>query len=207
MAKKVPLILPLFTNNYIINNKLEPDFKLKANFLNNFFADNFTPIQNNSVISKFIERELINKSTSIVFNDESILKIVRALYVNKAHSHDDISVWMIRLCNKSFIQAISLIYKKCINSGIFPNTTKCCPMLSQLIRRVRGKLLTITDQFYFDQFWGLFLIYYFFIIFCLMGINQNSDHLIHVNISSYQLYMIYMCLLTVTHLVMSEVYF
>ena len=40
-----------------------------------------------------------------------------------------------------------------------------------------------------------------------MRINQDSDHLIHVNISSYQLYMIYMHLLTVTRLVMSEVYF
>ena len=39
-----------------------------------------------------------------------------------------------------------------------------------------------------------------------MRINQDSDHLIHVNISSYQLYMIYPHLLTVTHLVMSGVF-
>ena len=43
-GKKVPLIPPLF-----INNKLEPDFKLKANFFNKFFADKCTPIQNNSI--------------------------------------------------------------------------------------------------------------------------------------------------------------
>ena len=65
--KKVLLISPLF-----INNKLEPDFKLKANFFNKFFADKCTPIQN-SVIPNFIERESMNRLTSIVFHDESII--------------------------------------------------------------------------------------------------------------------------------------
>ena len=31
---------------------------------------------------------------------------------------------MIKLCDKSIIPAISLIYKNCINSGIFPNIWK-----------------------------------------------------------------------------------
>ena len=70
-GRKVPLIPPL-----CINNRLEPDFKVKANFFNNFFADKCTPLQNNSVIPNFIEYELMNRLTSIVFNDESILKIV-----------------------------------------------------------------------------------------------------------------------------------
>ena len=86
-GKKVPLIPPLF-----INNKLEPDFKLKANFFNKFFADKCTPIKNNSVIPNFIECELMNRLTSIVFNDESILKIIRTLNVNKAYGHDVISI-------------------------------------------------------------------------------------------------------------------
>ena len=118
-GKKVPLIPPLF-----VNNKLEPDFKLKANFFNKFFSDKCTPIQNNSVISNFIECKSMNRLTSIIFNDESILKIIRTLDVNKAHGHDDISIRMIKLCGKSVIPAISLIYKNCINSGIFPNIWK-----------------------------------------------------------------------------------
>ena len=144
-GKKVPLIPPLF-----IINKLEPDFKLKANFFNKFFADKCTPIQNNSVIPNFIECESMNRLISITFNDEIILKIIRVLDVNKAHDHDDISVRMIKkLCNKSIIPVI-IIYKNCINSGIFPNIWKKS--------------------------------------------NQESDHLVHVNISSYQLYMIYICI-------------
>ena len=47
-----------------------------------------------------------------------------ALDVNKAHGHDVISIRMIKLCGKSIIPAISLIYKNCINSGIFPNIWK-----------------------------------------------------------------------------------
>ena len=113
------MISPLF-----INNKLEQDFKLKANFLNKFFADKWTPIQNNSVIPNFIECESMDRLTSIIFNDKRILKIIRALDVKKAHGHDDISIWMIKLCNKSVIPAISLIYKNCINSEIFPNICK-----------------------------------------------------------------------------------
>ena len=81
--KKVPLIPPLF-----INNKLEPDFKLKANFFNKYFADKCTPIQNNIVFPNFIECESRNRLTSIFFNSKSILKIIRAADVNKAQGHD-----------------------------------------------------------------------------------------------------------------------
>ena len=71
-------------------------------------------------------------------------------------------------------------------------------MLPQFIRKVISKLLTISDWFHFYQFLvkflkGLFLIHlnFFMKIICLMRINQDSDHLIHMNISSCQLYMIY----------------
>ena len=101
-----------------ITNKFEQDFKLKANFLK-FLANKCTPIQNNRVMN-FIECESMNRLKSIAFNHESILKIVRALDVNKAHGHD-IAIQIIKLCGKSIIPAKSLIYNNCINSGIFPN--------------------------------------------------------------------------------------
>ena len=88
------------------------------------------------------------------------------------------------------------------------------PVLSQFIRKVISKSLKITDQFHLYQslvkyLKGLFLIHclnFFMKTICLMRINQDSDHLVHVNISSYELYIIYMHLLTVTHLVMLGVY-
>ena len=93
-----------------INNKLGADFRLKANFFNKLFADKCTPIQNNSVVPYFIGCESMSWLISMVFNDESTLKIIKALDVNKTHGHDDISMWMIKLCDKSIIPAISLIY-------------------------------------------------------------------------------------------------
>ena len=110
------MIPPLFTNN-----KLQLNFKSKANHFNKFFADKCIPIQNNSVIPNFTECESINRLTSIVFNDENILNILRALDVNKAHGHDDILIRMIKLCDKSIIPAISLIYKNWIKTKLFPN--------------------------------------------------------------------------------------
>ena len=92
------MIPPLF-----MNNKVESDFKSKANFFNKFFADKCTPIENNSVIPNFSECESMNRLTSIVFNDESILKIIRALDANKVHGHDDISIRMIKLSGRSII--------------------------------------------------------------------------------------------------------
>ena len=66
-------------------------------------------IKKNSINPKLIECESMNRLTSIVFNDQSISKIIRALDVNKTHGHDIISVRMIKLYDKSIIPAISLI--------------------------------------------------------------------------------------------------
>ena len=66
----------------------------------------------------------MKRLSSLVFNDEIALKIVRALDINEARANDDMSIWMIKLCGKSIIPAISLIYKNFINSWIFPNIQK-----------------------------------------------------------------------------------
>ena len=50
--------------------------------------------------------------------------IVRALNINKAHSHDDISVRMIKICDEALVKPLSLIYKNCIDTGVFPDIWK-----------------------------------------------------------------------------------
>ena len=42
--KKVPVVSPL-----LINNKLESDFEIKANYFNTFFASECTPLNNKSI--------------------------------------------------------------------------------------------------------------------------------------------------------------
>ena len=53
--------------------------------------------------------------------DDDILKIVRAIGINKTHDHDEISSRMIEICDGVLYKPVSLIYKYCVKTGIFPN--------------------------------------------------------------------------------------
>ena len=44
-----------------------------------------------------------SKLTSLDFSEEDILKIIRALNIHEAHGHDDISIRMIKICDKSLL--------------------------------------------------------------------------------------------------------
>ena len=63
-GKKVPLI-PLL----VINNKLEPDFKRKADHFSNLFASKFTPLKNDSILSTLLEHESEATIRFIIFWD------------------------------------------------------------------------------------------------------------------------------------------
>ena len=91
-GRKVPLIPPL-----VINNKLEADFKRKADHFNNFFASKCTPLKNDSVLPTLLEHDSEARFSKISFSDDQILKILRALDINKAHGHDEISIRMLKL--------------------------------------------------------------------------------------------------------------
>ena len=64
------------------------------------------------------------KLSSINFNNEDILKIIKSLNFNKAHGQDDISIRMIKLCGQSIVKPLSIIFKNCIDNGIFPDIWK-----------------------------------------------------------------------------------
>ena len=53
-----------------------------------------------------------------------MLKIIRALDINKARGHDNISTCMIKICDSSIVKTLSIIYRNSLNSGIFPNNWK-----------------------------------------------------------------------------------
>ena len=96
------------------------DFREKANHFNKYFASICTPIHNSCLP---ISVDLINPSacfSTFNFADDEILKIIRALDINKAHGHDEISVRMIKICDDAIIEPLSLIYKNCIENGTFP---------------------------------------------------------------------------------------
>ena len=56
--------------------------------------------------------------------EDNILKIMRALNINEAHGHDEISVRMIKICDKALVKHLSLIYKNCTDTGVFHDIRK-----------------------------------------------------------------------------------
>ena len=116
---KIPMIPPL-----LINDKLETDFKKKSHHYNVFFASKCTPLINNSVLLDLFDYISIARLSSIDFNNVDILKIIRYLNVNKAHDHNNISVRLIKLSGQSIVKPLSIIFKNCIDNGIFPDIWK-----------------------------------------------------------------------------------
>ena len=84
---------------------------MKANIFNKFFADQCTPLKNNSSLP--VNQIFLTQSrpTSLDFNEDELLEIIRALNINKAHGHDDISIRMIKICDKSLIKPLIFLFK------------------------------------------------------------------------------------------------
>ena len=97
--KKIALIPPLLVNNNFIT-----DIKTKANIFNTFFAEQCTPLKNDSVLP--INQMFLTQSKlgTLDFNENEILKIIRALNIHKAHGHDDISIRMIKICDRTLLK-------------------------------------------------------------------------------------------------------
>ena len=85
--RKVPLIPPL-----LVNNKIVSDFTKKANIFNDFSTLQCTPLNNSSVLPAKVTFKNQSRLNSICFEEDYILKIIRNPNVDKAHSHDNISI-------------------------------------------------------------------------------------------------------------------
>ena len=117
--KKPPLIPPL-----LVDDKHVTDIKTKTNIFNEYFAEQCTLLKNSSVLP--INQTLLTQSrfTSLDFNEEEILKIIRALNINKAHGHDDISVRMIKICDKSLLKALIILFQNSAKLSYFSDIWK-----------------------------------------------------------------------------------
>ena len=104
--KQIPLILLL-----LIDNMFVTDIQTKVNIFNKFFTEQCTQLKNSSILP--VNQIILTQSrlNSIYFNEEEVLKIIRALNIHKAHSHDDISIRMIKICDKSLLKPVILIWK------------------------------------------------------------------------------------------------
>ena len=61
---------------------------------------------------------------NINFSESDILKVIRNLEPNKAHGHDEISIPMLQICDKTICKPLYLIFSSCMESDIFPSQWK-----------------------------------------------------------------------------------
>ena len=76
----------------MIDDKFVTDIQAKANIFNKFFADQCTPLKNNSMLPTnqlFVTQARLG---SLNFNEGELLNIKRALIINIAHDRDDIFI-------------------------------------------------------------------------------------------------------------------
>ena len=66
-----------------------------------------------------------SRLSSINFEKEDALKIIKNLNIDKVHGHDNISVQILKICDSSvLVEPLSLIYKNCIDYLVFPDMEK-----------------------------------------------------------------------------------
>ena len=117
--KKIPLIPPLLIDDTFIT-----DTQAKANIFNNFFAEQSTPLKNNSMLPTnqiFLTQA---RQGSLDFNEGEILKIIRNLNINKTHGHDEISIRMIKICDKSLLKPLIILFENSIKSSCYTDIWK-----------------------------------------------------------------------------------
>ena len=105
-------------------NKLVIDFKEKAELFNAFFAKQCSLIKNSSKLPSHLHYLTDNRLSSVSFSQDDIAKIIQNLDPNKAHGHDNISIRMLKICGSSIYKPLEMIFKQCIETGVFPSEWK-----------------------------------------------------------------------------------
>ena len=108
----------------MVDDKHVTGIKTKENIFNEYFAGQCTLLKNSSVLP--INHSFLTQSrlTSLDFNEDEILKIIRALNIHKDHDHDDISIRMIRMCDKSLLKPLILLFQNSAKLPYFPDIWK-----------------------------------------------------------------------------------
>ena len=135
----------------MIDDKLVTDIQAKANIFNKFFVDQCTPLKNNSMLPT--NQMFMTQATLryLDFYEGEILKIIRALNINKAHRYDGISIRMIKIFDESLLKPLLILFKNSLKLSYYPDIWKNLISFLPIKRTIRNYLIT-TDRFLFCQF-------------------------------------------------------
>ena len=79
-------------------------------------ADQCQPLNNASDLQTNQIFSTQSRLASLDFNEGELLQIIRALNINKAHGHDDISIRMIKICDRSLLKPLIVLFRNSIKS-------------------------------------------------------------------------------------------
>ena len=112
--KNISCVAPLFYENKFVAN-----FKENADLFSFFFffANQCTLLNNSSVLPNNLAK-LTNKSLdSVNFSSDVISKIINNADLNKAHGHDMLRIWIIKLYGNSICKPLLTIFNDCLKGG------------------------------------------------------------------------------------------
>ena len=80
--------------------------------------------------------------SSIDIKESDILNILKSLDGNKAHGHDEISIRMLKLSQKSTLKPLKLIFENCLRTTLFPDQHYLpCANVIQIHKKVDKQLI------------------------------------------------------------------
>ena len=99
------------------------NFRQKANLCNDYFADQCKIFDNGSALP-----EVTYKTNESIYHinitANHIVDIISKISSNKAEGCDMLSVRMLQLCPLEVANPLQIIFQKCLDSGIFPDSWK-----------------------------------------------------------------------------------
>ena len=104
----MPCIPPIYHNGKFVS-----DIKKKCDLFNSYFAEQCTPLVNNSKLLSVLTVPTESLLESFYFSADHMGDIIKKLDPNKAHGHDMITIHMLKLCGDSIWKPLEIIFKNC----------------------------------------------------------------------------------------------
>ena len=81
-------------------------------------------VRNSIVLPTDFELFTNESLSNIKFADNVIRRIISSSDPDKAHGHDLITIRMLKICGDSINKLLGLIFRACLENGIFPKNWK-----------------------------------------------------------------------------------
>ena len=99
------------------------NIKTKATISNNYFIKHYCTVEISSSLPSIASKCHVTLK-SLFIDPDKLLRLLLSLNPQKSHGDDGISIAMIKLCDEAFIGPLCMIYRKCLETGVYPSAWK-----------------------------------------------------------------------------------